>query len=129
MPENKEQKMVELDTSGPEVDVELKDDASKETAEVDTTIEAKEEPAKETKAEEKPAEVKAEEKKDVTPKKELEEYSESVQRRIAKLTKKMREAERQREEAVRYARSVQEDRKSTRLNSSHVSESRMPSSA
>ena len=38
--------------------------------------------------------------------KELEQYSESVQRRIAKLTKKWREAERQKEEAVSYAQNV-----------------------
>jgi hypothetical protein len=42
--------------------------------------------------------------------KEVEEYSEGVKKRIAKLTKKMREAERQREEALRYARSVKTER-------------------
>ena len=42
--------------------------------------------------------------------KEVEEYSESVKKRIAKLTKKMREAERQREEALRYADSVKRER-------------------
>ena len=36
---------------------------------------------------------------------ELKEYSDGVQKRIAKLTRKMREAERQREEAVQYAQS------------------------
>jgi hypothetical protein len=41
---------------------------------------------------------------------ELEDYSESVQRRIAKLTKKMREAERQREEALNYAQSVKAEK-------------------
>jgi hypothetical protein len=35
---------------------------------------------------------------------ELEQYSESVQRRIAKLTHKWREAERQKDEAERFAR-------------------------
>lgn len=39
--------------------------------------------------------------------KEHEEYSASVQKRIDRLTKKMREAERQREEALRYAQNVQ----------------------
>ena len=34
---------------------------------------------------------------------ELKEYSEGVQKRIAKLTRKMREAERQKEEAIAYA--------------------------
>ena len=38
--------------------------------------------------------------------KEIEEYSEGVKKRIAKLTKKMREAERQKEEAIQYARRV-----------------------
>ena len=41
---------------------------------------------------------KTEDKKD-----ELKEYSEGVQKRIAKLTRKMREAERQREEAIAFA--------------------------
>ena len=36
-----------------------------------------------------------------------EEYSTSVKKRIDKLTKKMREAERQRDEAIGYARNVQ----------------------
>lgn len=38
---------------------------------------------------------------------EHEEYSASVKKRINRLTKKMREAERQREEALRYAQQVQ----------------------
>jgi len=37
---------------------------------------------------------------------ELDEYSEGVQKRIAKLTRKMREAERQKEEAITYARNI-----------------------
>jgi hypothetical protein len=44
-----------------------------------------------------------EEKKDDT---ELEQYSDSVQKRIAKLTKKWREAERQKDEALTYAQTV-----------------------
>ena len=43
-------------------------------------------------------------------KKEMEEYSEGVQKRIAKLTRKMREAERQKEEAVTYAKRVMRQR-------------------
>ena len=42
----------------------------------------------------------------VEKKDEVQEYSESVQKRIAKLTRKMREAERQKEEAVAYADAV-----------------------
>ena len=37
---------------------------------------------------------------------ELNEYSEGVNKRIAKLTRKMREAERQKEEAIQYAQQV-----------------------
>ena len=46
----------------------------------------------------------AEEVKQAEPKEELSEYSESVKKRIAKLTHKMREAERQKEEAIEYAK-------------------------
>ena len=55
---------------------------------------------------EKPVEKKEEEKKD-----ELKEYSEGVQKRIAKLTRKMREAERQREEAITFAQSAKKIKK------------------
>ena len=41
-------------------------------------------------------------------KKELDEYSEGVNKRIAKLTRKMREAERQKEEAIAYAQNINE---------------------
>jgi hypothetical protein len=40
----------------------------------------------------------------------MEEYGEGVQKRIAKLTRKMREAERQKEEAVTYAKRVMRER-------------------
>jgi len=40
---------------------------------------------------------------------EHEEYSQSVKKRIDRLTKKMREAERQREEALKYAQGVQSE--------------------
>ena len=41
---------------------------------------------------------------------QLEDYSKGVQARIAKLTRKMREAERQRDAATEYAKSVEEKR-------------------
>ena len=59
---------------------------------------------------EKPVEVKTEAEKPAAEKDELEEYSEGVKKRIAKLTRKMREAERQREEALAYAQSVQKEK-------------------
>ena len=58
---------------------------------------------------------------------ELKEYSEGVQKRIAKLTRKMREAERQKEEALAYAQSVKSENDAmagrlSRIDSSYVSE-------
>jgi len=46
------------------------------------------------------------EEQEAQPKDELDQISDSVQKRIDKLTYKMREAERQRDEAVTYAQSV-----------------------
>ena len=58
---------------------------------------------------------------------ELKEYSEGVQKRIAKLTRKMREAERQREEALAFAQSVKNkndemEGRLSKIDSSYVSE-------
>ncbi len=83
--------MVELDVSGDSVDVELKEkEEKKETPEVSVK-------------EEQP-EVKKEEKD------EREEYSESVKKRIDRLTYKIREAERREKEAVNYAQQVKGER-------------------
>ena len=51
-------------------------------------------------------------------KSELDDYSEGVQKRIAKLTRKMREAERQKEEAIQYAQQIktQADRMKNRYD-------------
>ena len=74
------------------------------------TEEKKEENIEVQQEAEKPVEVKAEVEKPAAEKDELEEYSEGVKKRIAKLTRKMREAERQREEALAYAQSVQREK-------------------
>ncbi len=70
-----------------------------------------------------------EEKSDKQPDntKAVEEYSEGVKKRIAKLTKKMREAERQREEALAFAQRVKEERdqfqtQATSLDKNYVTE-------
>ena len=89
-----------------------KEEAAKEEEKVEVEqVEAKEE---------KPVE--QEEKKD-----ELKEYSEGVQKRIAKLTRKMREAERQREEAIAFAESTKKDKEAmesrlSKLDKTYVSE-------
>jgi hypothetical protein len=73
--------------------------------------EKKEEKIEVQQEQEKPVvETKEEEKKVESKKDGLEEYSESVKKRIAKLTHKIREAERQREEAIHFANSVKAEK-------------------
>jgi len=94
----KENPKVDLDTSGPEVDVvvpEEKEEKVIETKEEETVTEVKEEPVKEEPKEDS----------------KLEEYSKGVQSRIAKLTRKMREAERREQAATEYAQALESKRK------------------
>ena len=98
------EKTVDIDTSGPDTEVELNQEDVSETTEVQSTETSSTEPV-EPVEEEKTTEAKSEEKESTEEKKdELKEYSEGVQRRIAKLTKKWREAERQKEEAAEFAK-------------------------
>ena len=106
--------MVDIDTSGEdtevilenpksEVEVETKEESSpapQAEEPKEEKVEASDEKLEETKQEEKP-----EEKKE-----ELETYSKDVQRRISKLTKKWREAQRQADEALAFAKN-QKDQK------------------
>ena len=88
------EKMVPIDTSGNSVDVELKEEKNKEeTIEENVSVE-------EVEAQKEPP----------SEHKEEEEYSQSVKKRIDKLTFKIREAERQKEEALKYAHSVKKER-------------------
>jgi len=102
--ENKDTPMVDIDTSGPSAEVELKDEAQTEeqveTKEQDTSPEPQEASSEEQ------GEDDQKESKD----KELENYSKDVQRRIAKLTGKWREAQRQRDEAIEFARAQKAQR-------------------
>ena len=112
MPEEENKKkepMVDIDTSGPEVEIDLEKDKKEDKSfenERETKLETQE-PKEEIKVEE----IKEETKKEETEekKKELDDYSEGVQKRIAKLTKKWREAERQKEAALQYAKQVMAD--------------------
>jgi|TARA_A100001391_G_scaffold11477_2_gene6800 hypothetical protein len=112
MPEE-EKKTVDLDTSGPAMDVDVPETPEagvveeKEVIKEEPTVRPVEETSTEVKTTESE---KAEFKKDD---KELEQYSDSVQKRISKLTKKWREAERQKDEAVSYAARILKDKKST----------------
>ena len=108
MPDLEEKKTVDIDTSGPDTEVELENDQKEtETSEVEITSNDVEETSVVEAAEkEKKEDPKTDEKE-----KELEQYSEGVQKRIAKLTKKWREAERQKDEALTYAQRVMQDKK------------------
>jgi hypothetical protein len=114
MPDIEENKTVDIDTSGPSVDVELEND-SKET---ENELEVKNENTKDNNESNDSSEksneqldVQVSEQKEEKKEDELKEYSESVQKRIAKLTKKWREAERQKDEALSYAERVMADKK------------------
>ena len=108
----KEDPKVDIDTSGPEVDVTLPEEKKEEPVQVEETIkevvkeEVKEEP-KESKEPKEPTESKAKEADT-----QLEDYSKGVQSRIAKLTRKMREAERREAAATEYAQAVEAQRAS-----------------
>jgi len=98
---DEEKKTVDIDTSGPGADIEIeetKDEAVVEQPEQETGTDKTYENERETKLEE----TKDDDK--------LEEYSKGVQSRIAKLTRKMREAERREKAAVEYAQAVEQKR-------------------
>jgi len=103
----KEEKLVPLDTTGPGAEVDLPDD----------TVKQDEAPAPEVKTEPEQEPIKVEEVKEEPVKteqepaeeKKLEEYSEGVNKRIAKLTRKMREAERREKAALDYAQGAKRE--------------------
>ena len=102
-------KMVPIDTSGDTVEVELKEEGKKEEKVTEPEIQVEEVPKQEGKEE------------------ELEEYSQSVKRRIDKLTRKMREAERREQAAIEYAKKVQEENKNLNVMSQATSKERVAS--
>jgi len=92
---DEDKKMVPIDTSGPDATIDIEEEKDESVVETGA-------PEQETKTEE-PVEKKQDE--------NLEDYSKGVQARIAKLTRKMREAERREQAAIDYARGVEEKRK------------------
>ena len=104
MPEEK--KTVDIDTSGPEVDVTIEE--KKDEAVIETEEPKQETSTPETEKDETAKEIKKEQKQEDS---KLEDYSKGVQSRIAKLTRKMREAERREEAAIQYAQSLETKRK------------------
>ena len=132
MPETENDKTVELDVTGPGANVELpeiendtdktfENEVKKNEANItydnepnDTPEKSDEQPVLRDEKNEGGEVVQktSEEGGDKQPGniKDVEEYSEGVKKRIAKLTKKMREAERQKEEALVYASRVKSER-------------------
>ena len=122
MPETEENKTIDIDTSGPEVEVKLPEEKTKEE---DKTYESSEDNIVTSDSSEESSQqpdVQAKDGGSVQPaseqgsdkqkdnRQEVEEYSEGVKKRIAKLTKKMREAERQRDEAISFAERTKKER-------------------
>jgi len=75
----------------------------------------------------KPVESDTESKKEESKEDELKQYSDGVQKRIAKLTRKMREAERQKEEAIQFANRAKKEKEDlqtrfSKLDKSYVDE-------
>jgi len=93
---NKSEELVPIDTSGDAVDVEVKEEQSS------TTEKTSDGPIVEVTGQETATETKPE---------ELEEYSAGVKKRIDKLTRKMREAERREQAAIEYAKKIQNQQK------------------
>ena len=119
-------KTVDIDTSGPGAEVKVpeeKDESIVDTKEKEPTVTLTEEKESEP-TEQEPETVKEIKKEQKQEDSKLEEYSKGVQSRIAKLTRKMREAERQRDSATEYARALEnqrqlDQRKFTKLDSDY----------
>jgi hypothetical protein len=95
--QSENEKMVPIDTSGESVEVELKDEKEKEQNTKQESNEIVVEQESETKKVESD---------------ELDQYSESVKKRIDKLTKKMREAERREQAAIEFAEKMKKQNES-----------------
>ena len=122
--EKKIEPMVDIDTSGPGADIELpeeKPEAEVETKEDSSPAPQEAEEPREEKAEGSDAQPEAQqEDKPEQKKEELETYSKDVQRRIAKLTKKWREAQRQADEALKFAENQKQQKEKLQKKYSKV---------
>jgi len=110
--QSEQEKMVPIDTSGDPVDVEIKDSKDESQQKIETK---------------EPEVVVEEQSKQTTKNDELDDYSESVKKRIDKLTKKMREAERREAAALEYAEKIKKqnenlEAKTKELDSGYTAE-------
>ena len=122
-----EEKTVDIDTSGPDTEVELpetKEEVNETTNDNTESTDASEKPSEQLDVQDNKEN---EGQKDTEQKKELDDYSDGVKRRIAKLTKKMREAERREEAATLYAKGVLDEQEKlkarlAKVDTNYVSE-------
>jgi len=120
--ENKVESLIdvgEADESSTEINLDDKGEPEKIEAPAEEKIEIEQVPQDKTYENERETKL---EKKD-----EVQEYSEGVQKRIAKLTRKMREAERQKEEAIAFAEATNKQKSDlegrlSKLDKSYTSE-------
>ena len=110
------EKLVDIDTSGDGADIDIKEEAKDEDIEIATesTDTSEKSDVKSDVQESKQEEV------EKPQDEKLEEYSEGVKKRISKLTRKWREAERQKDAAIDYARGVETKRKSWESRYKHL---------
>jgi hypothetical protein len=121
--DKKKEPMIDVgEEEGAEVILDNNEQTKAVTEEKIEVQQEEEKPVVESKKEEKSVEEKTEIKNEQDDK--LEKYSESVKKRISKLTFEKREAERQREEAIRFAQAVKQEaeNKYSKLDKTYVSE-------
>ena len=123
--ENKVQDLIDVgEADQQETEINLDDKGEPEKVEAPAEEKIEVEQVSEDKTFENERETKLEKKEN---KDEVKEYSEGVQKRIAKLTRKMREAERQREEAIAFAEATNKQKSElegrlSKLDKSYTSE-------
>ena len=110
---------IDIDTSGPGAEIELEDNSKENENELEVKNETTEENNNSSEKSSEQSDIQTSEQKE-SKEDELTDYSESVQKRIAKLTKKWREAERQKEEALYYAKSVLTEKEKAELKLSKI---------
>ena len=121
--ENKVESLIDVgEEEGAEINLDQKGEPEKVEAPAEEKIEIEQVPQDKTYENERETKLEKKEDKD-----EVKEYSEGVQKRIAKLTRKMREAERQREEAIAFAEATNKQKSElegrlSKLDKSYTSE-------
>ena len=121
--ENKVESLIDVgEEEGAEINLDQKGEPEKVEAPTEEKIEIEQVPQDKTYENERETKLEKKEDKD-----EVKEYSEGVQKRIAKLTRKMREAERQKEEAIAFAEATNRQKSDlegrlSKLDKSYTSE-------